>query len=96
MVIGNIIGIFSFSWLAIKSNLAILPENVTMKQLAGVSILGGLGFTMSLFINSLAFEDPVLINSAKMGILIGSLTAGLIGYLLIKLSLKSRKKEEAP
>lgn len=88
LVIGNFIGIFSFSWLSIKLKLAKLPQNVSFKQLAGVSILGGLGFTMSLFINSLAFTDAVLVNSAKMGILIGSLVAGIIGYFAIRITLK--------
>ncbi|MCK5730432.1 MAG: Na+/H+ antiporter NhaA [Draconibacterium sp.] len=90
LVVGNFIGIFSFSYIAIKLKLAELPKNVTLKQLAGVSILGGLGFTMSLFINSLAFTDPVLIDSAKMGILFGSLFAGLLGYFVMRLTLKKK------
>jgi len=88
MLIGNFTGIFLFSWISIKLNLAELPQNVSLTQLAGISILGGLGFTMSLFINSLAFTDVVLINSAKMGILFGSLIAGVIGYTVIRLTLK--------
>ncbi len=92
MIVGNFIGIFSFSWLALKLKLAELPKNVAVRQLAGVSVLGGLGFTMSLFINNLAYEDPVMINSAKMGILFGSLIAGLMGYLVIKLTLEKTKK----
>lgn len=92
MVLGNFIGIFLFSWLSIKLNLSILPENVNLKQLAGVSVLGGLGFTMSLFINSLAFTDPVLIDSAKMGILLGSVLAGIIGSLVIRVTIREQKK----
>lgn len=88
MVVGNFIGIFSFSYIAIKLKLAELPKNVTFKQLAGVSILGGLGFTMSLFINGLAYTDAVLIDSAKMGILLGSLVAGLLGYFVLRNTLK--------
>ena len=88
LLVGNFIGIFSFSFIAIKLKLAELPKNVTFKQLAGVSILGGLGFTMSLFINSLAFTDEVLIDSAKMGILLGSLVAGLLGYFVLRITLK--------
>ncbi len=91
MIVGNFIGIFSFSWLAIKLNLAELPVGVNFKQLAGVSFLGGLGFTMSLFINSLAFTDATLIDSAKMGILIGSLIAGTLGYFAIRLTVKKEK-----
>uniref|UniRef100_UPI00321736B4 Na+/H+ antiporter NhaA n=1 Tax=uncultured Draconibacterium sp. TaxID=1573823 RepID=UPI00321736B4 len=88
MIVGNFIGIFSFSWLAIKFKIAELPANVNFKQLAGVSFLGGLGFTMSLFINGLAYNDATLIDSAKMGILIGSLIAGLLGYFSIRLTVK--------
>ena len=88
MVVGNFIGIFLFSWLSIKLNLAELPQNVSFKQLAGISVLGGLGFTMSLFINGLAFTDEILINSAKMGILFGSVIAGVIGFFIIRLTLK--------
>ncbi len=95
LIFGNIIGIFSFSWLSIKLKIAELPENVTFFQLFGISVLGGLGFTMALFINNLAYTDAVLINSAKMGILLGSFIAGLMGYLLIKLALRNYKKEEA-
>ena len=88
MVVGNVIGIFTFSWLAIRFNIAELPENVNFKQLAGVSFLGGLGFTMSLFINNLAYADATLIDSAKMGILFGSLIAGILGYFTIRLTIK--------
>lgn len=90
MVVGNFIGIFSFSWLSIKLNIAELPENVNFKQLAGVSFLGGLGFTMSLFINSLAYTDGALIDSAKMGILFGSLIAGTLGYITIRFTTKNK------
>ncbi len=88
MVVGNFIGIFAFSWLAIKLNIAELPKNVNFKQLAGVSFLGGLGFTMSLFINSLAYSSEALIDSAKMGILFGSMIAGTLGYVTIRLTTK--------
>ncbi|MDX8339240.1 Na+/H+ antiporter NhaA [Draconibacterium sp. IB214405] len=91
MIVGNFIGIFSFSWLSIKLNIAELPKNVNFKQLAGVSFLGGLGFTMSLFINNLAYSDAALIDSAKMGILIGSLIAGTLGYITIRLTVKATK-----
>jgi NhaA family Na+:H+ antiporter len=80
------VGIFLVSFLAIKFKLSELPKNVNFKSLAGVSFLGGLGFTMSLFINNLAFTDDTLIDSAKIGILIGSFVAGLLGYLLLRFS----------
>ncbi len=92
MVVGNFLGIFTTSWLAIKFNLAELPQSVNFKQLAGVSFLGGLGFTMSLFINDLAYSSELLIDSAKMGILFGSVIAGLLGYFAILLTTKSEEK----
>ena len=96
LIFGNLIGIFSFSWLSVKLKLAELPQNVTFFQIAGISVLGGLGFTMALFINNLAYNEPTLINSAKMGILIGSFIAGSLGYVIIKLALRNSKNEEVP
>ena len=90
LVIGKFVGIFLISYLAIKLKLSELPKNVNLMGLAGVALLGGLGFTMALFINNLAFTDEVLINSAKMGIIIGSLIAGFLGYLTIRFAVKDR------
>ncbi|WP_297090284.1 Na+/H+ antiporter NhaA [uncultured Draconibacterium sp.] len=86
LVIGKFVGIFLVSFIAIKFKLSELPKNVNYMNLAGVSMLGGLGFTMALFINNLAFSDEILINSAKMGILLGSFVAGLAGYVLLRIS----------
>jgi len=94
MIFGNAIGIFSFSFLAIKLKISELPQNVTYSMLAGISILGGLGFTMSLFINSLAFTEQGLIDSAKIGVLIGSIVAGIFGFVALKLALKAAEKKE--
>lgn len=88
MVFGNAIGIFLFSFAAIKLKLSELPFGVSFLQLFGISVLGGLGFTMSLFINSLAYSEPALIDAAKMGILAGSLIAGSIGYIILKFTLR--------
>ncbi|WP_372745499.1 Na+/H+ antiporter NhaA [Lutibacter sp.] len=92
LVLGNTIGISLLSLLAIKLKLADLPEGVNYKQLIGVSLLGGLGFTMSLFIANLAYENEQLITASKMGIIIGSLIAGLLGYIILKISLKPALK----
>lgn len=92
LIVGNTLGIFLSSFLSVKLKLAVLPENVNLRQLAGVSILGGLGFTMSLFINNLAFTDPAIIDSAKLGILIGSFVAGLLGYIVLRATLGTGKK----
>lgn len=92
LVFGNVIGIMVLSFIAIKLKIADLPENVNYVQLFGVSLLGGLGFTMSLFISNLAFEDENLITAAKMGVIIGSLAAGVLGYVILRLSLKVKKE----
>ena len=90
LVVGKFIGIFLISYLAVKLKLSELPKNVNFISMAGVAFLGGLGFTMALFINDLAFTDEVLINSAKMGILGGSLVAGVMGYIVVRMSLKAK------
>ncbi len=96
MIFGKAIGIFLFSYLSVKSKIAELPDNINYKMLSGVSILGGLGFTMSLFINNLAYTDQALIDSAKMGILIGSIITGVVGFLVLKSALKRSEKNEMP
>lgn len=96
LVAGKALGIFSVSFLAIRLKISELPKNVSFKMLAGISILGGFGFTMSLFINNLAFTDQSLIDAAKMGVLIGSVVAGTLGYIILKVALKEAEKNEMP
>ncbi|MBL4603333.1 MAG: Na+/H+ antiporter NhaA [Emcibacteraceae bacterium] len=82
---GKQLGVFGFSFIAIKFNLAKLPEGSNWMQLYGVSILTGVGFTMSLFIVSLAFEDDNIFQyTDKLAILIGSFVSGIVGYLILK------------
>lgn len=92
LVVGKFLGIFLFSWLCIKLKWAPMPEGSTWSQLASVSMLGGIGFTVSLFIANLSFGtgDPYLLetlNNAKLGILVGSFLAGFIGWLFLHLTL---------
>jgi NhaA family Na+:H+ antiporter len=91
LVIGKTLGVFLFSWLAIKIGFAEKPTGVNWKQLFGVGILGGIGFTMSIFVTLLAFDSPTLINNGKLAILFSSLVAGLIGYTWLSFSLKDKK-----
>jgi Na+:H+ antiporter, NhaA family len=85
LVFGKVIGIFGLSWLAIKLKIAQLPKGSTMSQIFGVSFLGGIGFTMSIFVADLAFiSSPELILQAKVGILSASLFAGLFGFFWLK------------
>jgi NhaA family Na+:H+ antiporter len=88
LVLGKFVGISVFSFLAVKTNLCSLPTNISWKHVLGVSILGGIGFTMSIFISILAFEDTSLIDQSKIAILTASLMAGLIGYVGVRLSIR--------
>lgn len=83
LLFGKPIGILAFSWLAVRLRLADLPDGVNWEQILGVGVLGGIGFTMSLFITNLAFRQSNLIADAKVGIFAASLLAGIIGYLLL-------------
>lgn len=82
LVLGKSIGITLFTWLAVRLKLADLPQNVTLRFIFSASWLAGIGFTMSLFIAGNAFGSTDLLDEAKAGILIASLLAGLIGYVL--------------
>jgi NhaA family Na+:H+ antiporter len=84
LVIGKPLGITLFSWAAVRAGLAALPRGVSWRLIHGVAWLGGIGFTMSLFIAGLAFADaPDLLTEAKLGVLIASIAAGLCGWFLL-------------
>lgn len=92
LVVGKFIGIFSFSWLTVKLGWAPIPHRCNWAMIAAVSLLGGIGFTVSLFIATLSFnvDDPAmsqLLNQSKLGIVVGSLVAGIGGYILLKATL---------
>jgi NhaA family Na+:H+ antiporter len=90
LVLGKGIGISLFAWLGLKMGLVRLPSSVCFSQIVGVGFLAGVGFTMSLFISVLAFEGhPELIEQAKLGILLGSLIAGILGVLILLFSSKN-------
>lgn len=86
---GNQIGVLGFSWIAIKSGIASMPRGTNFLQLYGVSLLCGIGFTMSLFISSLAFEQggAEYVVDDRLGIVSGSILSGIIGYLVLRYSL---------
>ena len=90
LFLGKQLGVFGFSFLAIKLGFASLPTGSSFKQLYGVSILTGIGFTMSLFVNTLAYNDTDLFYYAdKLAILLGSFLSGVIGYIFLKSTLKA-------
>lgn len=96
LVIGKQAGIFSFVCLAVKMGWAELPKNVSKMQIWGVSMLAGIGFTMSLFIAGLAFPaDEKLLTSAKFGILLASFISGIFGYVFLRYFSKSETKNQA-
>ena len=84
---GKQLGITLTSWIAVKTGQAELPPGVTLGQLYGVSILGGIGFTMSIFVGGLAFPEGPLLSAAKLGILVASTVSGVIGFAVLKLIL---------
>ncbi len=84
LVLGKPLGIFGFSWLAVKCGLASLPTGLTWAKVLGLSLLAGIGFTMSLFIADLAFGPSASLSYAKAGILAGSLVSGVLGWLYLR------------
>jgi len=88
LFVGKQLGVFIFSWVAVTFGFARLPQGVSWQQLYGVALLCGIGFTMSLFIGSLAFEQggPDYVIDDRLGILLGSLISGMLGYLVLRFS----------
>ena len=87
LVVGKPVGVFALAWLAVKVGIADRPEGVSWRQMFGVAALCGIGFTMSIFIATLAFPaDPALLDAAKVGVLLGSLVSGVLGYAWLRAS----------
>lgn len=91
MVVGKFVGIFSFSWLTVKLGLAPMPAHSNWKMIASIALLGGIGFTVSLFIATLSFGGSAaqadILNHAKLGIVAGSLLAGISGFIILHYTL---------
>lgn len=95
LVLGKFIGIFLFSWLTVKLRLAPMPAKTNWAMMASIAMLGGIGFTVSLFIATLSFGSPEMVemlNHAKLGIVIGSLLSGVLGFVMLHCTLP-RKDE---
>ena len=84
LFVGKQVGIFGAAWLAVKAGLASLPEKVTWRQLYGTAILGGIGFTMSLFLGTIAFDHERYAAAIRIGVLAGSVVSGVVGYLWLR------------
>ena len=89
LIVGKPLGIFLFSFLAVSFRLCQFPNDLNWKSILGVGFLGGIGFTMSIFITLLAFDNETIINNSKLVILISSLIAGLLGFIILKFTLKT-------
>lgn len=92
LIIGKFVGVFSFSWLAIKSKIVTLPANTSWKAFASVCVICGIGFTVSMFIADLSYSGAgeagfMMLNQAKLGVLCGSVIAAVLGCVLLKYTL---------
>ena len=94
LIIGKPLGIFLITFIAVKFGLCKLPGDLNWKSVLGVGFLGGIGFTMSIFITLLAFDNETVINNAKFIILLSSLVAGVLGFVFLKATLKDSHIEE--
>ena len=93
LIIGKPLGIFLITFMAVKMGLCKLPSDLNWKSVLGVGFLGGIGFTMSIFITLLAFDNETVINNAKFIILLSSLVAGVLGFVFLKATLKDSQIE---
>lgn len=85
LILGKSLGILSTCWICVKSGISSLPEGAKWPHIFGVGLLGGIGFTMSIFVSMLSFSDALHIEEAKLAILVASLLAGVLGYLYLKM-----------
>jgi len=90
LVVGKPIGIMLVSWLSVKLKISQLPEGADWIHILGLGLLGGIGFTMSIFISILSFSDPLLVQEAKFSILVGSVLSGFLGYMVLNYSSKRK------
>jgi NhaA family Na+:H+ antiporter len=93
LVIGKPLGIWLFSFIGVGLGLCTLPSDLKWKNILGAGFLGGIGFTMSIFITLLAYEDGETVNNSKIAILIASFIAGIIGFFFLRLTLKTQIEE---
>ncbi len=86
LVAGKTAGILLATWLAVRTGAGSMPAGARWPQIAGVAMLGGVGFTVSLFVTGLAFDAPALAGDAKLGVFAGSLVAGVLGFTVVRLT----------
>jgi Na+:H+ antiporter, NhaA family len=86
LFLGKQIGIFASTWLTVKLGIGEMPQGASWQQVYGVAVLGGIGFTMSLFIGTLAFPDPSYAVAVRVGVLVGSISSAVLGYAVLRFS----------
>ena len=96
LLVGKPLGIVLFSLLAIKLRMAQFPNGIFLKHLVGAGFLGGIGFTMAIFVTFLAFGDTDIAKSSKLAVLLGSLLSGALGYLIVRAQPESDQNDDAP
>ena len=94
LVLGKPLGIWLFSFIAVSLGLSTLPPGLKWKNIIGVGTLAGIGFTMSIFITLLAFDDQTIVNDSKIAILLASLISGTVGFIWLKLTLKTETRDD--
>ncbi len=94
LLLGKFVGITLFPWVASRLGIVELPVGISWLHMAGVALVGGIGFTVAIFVAGLAFEDHLLVDAAKMGILGASLVAGLVGYCVLRLAARSASQAD--
>lgn len=94
LIVGKPLGIFLLTLAAVKLGVSKLPNDLSWKSIFGVGLLGGIGFTMSIFITLLAFDDATIVNNAKLAILLSSLAAGVIGFVVLSRTFREVQPEE--
>ncbi len=95
LFVGKLIGIFSIPYILVKKRIALLQEGITWKNLCGIGLLGGIGFTMSMFISNLAFPDTSLVDQSKLSILVASTLSAIAGLIVFLTNKKLSVAEEA-
>ena len=96
LLVGKIVGVFAFTWIAVRFNLGVLPPETNWSHVLGLAAIAGIGFTVALFVTGLAFPTTELANMAKIGIFLGSGLAGLVGYITLRFFSKPTDAPQRP
>jgi NhaA family Na+:H+ antiporter len=96
LVVGKLVGVVAFTWLAVRLGVGRLPERTTWGHVVGIGATAGIGFTVALFVAGLSFDDPDLLRSAKIGILAASTVAGALGFTLLRRTATRRPTVDVP